>query len=369
MEEFYRQLVDGIAAARKVAPAKVESWIDGGPHTAVKAKEAGLVDHVAPLTDVTEILEHFGLENAQLTRSYPVFPARDDRWGRKPRLAVLVIQGTIVDGKSWAIPLLGYRFVGGDDLRLALREIEGDPKIRGLLVRIDSPGGSALASELIYEALRGVARNKPVVVSIGDTAASGGYYSAVASDRIFAMPGSVTGSIGIWSAKVVISDLLDKFKVHRYHMQKGKNAGLLSYDTRASEEDLAAAMDRLADLYDLFLSRVAEGRKKEKAEVDKVAQGRVWSGQRAMEHKLLDVFGGCYEALLDLKSRAGIRGHDAIDLEYYPKKTLSRRLIGSLVGTLAVGGAEGQTVSAMEDLLGSLAGLASTLTWAMEPWQ
>ena len=366
MDGFFSQLVQGIAAARKVEPAKVEKWIDTGVFTAPKAKAAGLVDHVATLNDVPGILAHFGIKNVQLTRSYPARPARDDRWGATPQIAVLLIEGSLVDGASWSIPLLGYKYCGGTDLRIALRQIEANPAISGLLLRINSGGGSALASELVHNAVKKLAKTKPVVVSIANSAASGGYYIAVASDTIYLMPGSVTGSIGIWFAKYLVTDLLDWLKIHRIHVQKGEHAGSFNYDRKLTEEELAMALERLQDLYDLFLTRVAENRNMTTEQVDSIGRGQVWNGEEAMKLKLVDHFGGSYEALQALKKKVGIKAGDPVELVYFPQKSLTKKL------TKAILGIEEHTDLDMAEqetnIISFITYLTQTFHWAKNPW-
>jgi len=366
MEDFYGQLVSGIAEARKREPGVVEKWIDSGPFTARTAREMGLVDHVASVTDVTAILEHFGIRNVSLSRAYPVIKTRSDAWGPEPRIAVLLVEGSLVDGSSWKVPLLGYKFCGANNIRNAIKQIGADPSIKGVLLRIDSGGGSALASELLHQAVKSLATRKPVVVSIANSAASGGYYIAVGSNDIFLMPGSVTGSIGIWFAKIIVSELLDRLKIHRVHLEKGKSAGLLSYDRKLSEEELKMALQRLQDLYDLFLQRVSENRKLTKEEVDKLARGRVWSGERALKHKLADRFGGSYEALLHLKEKAGLKRKEPVELVYFPEKSLTRKLTHAILGLEDDTGVDVRMNSTR--IIDFISYLSQTCSWAWNPW-
>jgi len=274
------------------------------------------------------------------------------------------VEGSIVDGPSFTLPLAGTKFCGSTTIVKALEEIEKDVSVRAVLVRVDSPGGSALASELMNRALARVAAVKPVAVSMGNTAASGGYYLAVAGHRIFAMPGTVTGSIGIWFGKVVATGLLDKLKIRRVQMDRGKNASLLSYDRRLTPEELEEATQRMAETYQLFIQRVSEGRNMTPAQVETLAQGRVWSGQRAVENGLADEQGGALEALAWLKNRLGMPADRRIELVHYPLKSFGERLAEAFTGAAAGSAVQ----SEMAAMLESLARLADTGTWAMDPW-
>jgi protease IV len=209
--------------------------------------------------------------------------------------------------------------------------------------------------------LKKLAKKKPVVVSIGDVAASGGYYIAVAGDRIFISPGSVTGSIGIWFGKVVITELLDRLGITRTTFERGKNASLMSTDRKLTAEELEGVRERLQVYYDVFVERVAEGRNKKAAEVEELAQGRVWSGSRALESGLADESGGSYEALQYLKAQAGIASTRPVTLVHYPRKSMSEALAASLTGASAQGG--------LADTFEQIAlGIMGTHLWAVDPW-
>lgn len=361
LDRFYGQLVRGIATARKVAPKLVEEWIDQGPYTANQALSAGLVDKVASRTDVKDLLAQLGYPGVRLSGGYPVRDIRDRAWGPQPRIAVLTVQGSMVDGRGFSVPMLG-RFVGSDAIIGALKTIRRDRSLAGLLVRIDSPGGSALAAERMHAELSAVAKEIPVVVSMGNVAASGGYYLAVAAPRIFASSGTVTGSIGIWFGKVVASGLLDLLAVDRTIFQRGKNAGLLDLDRTLSDPELASLAGRLKEMYDLFVLRVSTGRGLSTEAVDQVAQGRVWTGADALGHKLVDVDGGVLEALDALKGQVGLSVDRPVTLVYYPQLTFAQQVTRTFTGGSLQQG---------EEFLGNLRALVlnlqSTQLWAVSP--
>jgi len=217
----------------------------------------------------------------------------------------------------------------------------------------------------VNRAVRKVAQNKPVVASIGSVAASGGYYIAVGADHIFATRGAVTGSIGIWFGKFVVSGLLDMLKIHRVKVDRGRNASLLTMDRELTPEELEAVLVRLTEIYELFVKRVAEARKMSEEEVDALGQGRVWSGERALMNGLVDTEGGSLEALLHLQERSGLGRDEKVDLVYFPRLSLSARLTRALTGGRIAAGEEPHDWTVhLPELLNRL---TSTHIWALEP--
>ncbi len=373
LDDFYTQLVGDIARNRNVETARVKEWIDQGPLTAGKARELGAVQLVADYTDMRTVLEQLGFQSPVLVDGYPFRPVRNDSWGPRPRIAVVSIVGSIVDGQSSIVPLVNMKLAGSATLVPTLDALARDRAIDGVLIRIESPGGAALASELINRALRKLAGKHPVVVSIAGTAASGGYYIAAGADRILAMPGSVTGSIGIWFGKFSISGLLDKLKINRVPTERGKHASIFSLDRRLTEEELAALSARLSEGYDLFLTRILETRKLSREQLEAIAQGRVWSGRRALDNGLVDAEGGCLEALQELKTRMGIDPEREVDLVFHPAPSLSVRMAQAL-GAARLAGASAPFVgdagaSDLEALdLGAVLELLGTpRSWALNP--
>jgi len=362
LDRFYAQLVDGIADARGLEAKRVGDWIDGAPYTAGQALEAGLVEKVAARTDVKSLLASLGYKKVGLSARYPLRKIRETSWGGAPRIAVLVLQGSIVEGRGFGIPLFG-NFVGSDVTIKAIKEIGADPTIDGVLVRIDSPGGSALASERMHAELKKLATKLPVVVSIGNVAASGGYYLAVAAPEIYLSSGSVTGSIGIWFGKVVASGLLDKLGIQRTTFRRGENAGLMDVDRPLTEVEMTALTGRLREVYDLFVKRVSEGRSIGTDEVEKVAQGRVWTGADALDHKLADRAGGSLEALDALRIRAKVRLDDRVELVYYPKLTFAQQLSRTFTG-----GSLSLNAEMISNVISLAESFARTQLWALDPW-
>lgn len=362
LDRFYSQLVDGIAAARGMAAEEVRAWIDGGPYTAKQALAAGLVHRVVARTDIKALLADLGYPDVRVKSLYPVRPVRETTWGPARRVAVLVVQGSLVDGLGFSVPLFGS-FVGSDSVIKAIKEIRADPGIDGVLVRIDSPGGSALASERMHAALKGLAARVPVVVSIGNVAASGGYYLAVAAPDIYVSTGSVTGSIGIWFGKLVATGLLDRLGIRRTTFRRGSSAGLFDIDRTLTDQEMEALTERLREVYDLFVERVTQGRGLTTEKVEAVAQGRVWTGADAVESGLADNAGGSLEALDGLRTRMKLAPEVRVELAYYPRQTFAQQLSRTFTGG---------SVEASKELVASVIAMVESFSgthlWALDPW-
>jgi protease-4 len=232
--------------------------------------------------------------------------------GDFPRIAYVVAEGAIHRGG-------GLRGVASEVYRTLLERIREDKRVRGVVLRIDSPGGDGVASDLIWRAVRQVRREKPVVVSMGDVVASGGYYVAAAADAILAEPGTVTGSIGVVGGKVNLAGLYQRLGVGRDAVERGARAGLLSETRSFTPDERSAVRDEMKAIYELFLERVAEGRSMTRDQVNRVAQGRIWSGRRARSLGLVDGLGGPLEALLEVRRRAGIAPGESILLDVHPR--------------------------------------------------
>lgn len=315
---IYEVLVARIAEARDLDRAAVERLIDRGPYTAGDLGEGearALVDAVV-LPD--QVGEHV---RADLGRAVAVAVApreRPDTWWR-PAVAVVSIEGDIVDGPSRSIPLLGRRMAGGETISKAIAQARSDPRVRAVVLRIDSPGGSALASEVMARevfATRGV---KPIICSLGDVAASGGYYAAAGCEVIFAEASTITGSIGIFTGKFDVSGLLSRLGVSWQSYQRGAHANLESMFEPYSEDERALVEDKLRYFYERFLDTVAKGRGMTRDQVDEIGRGRVWTGARAQEVGLVDRLGGLVDALALARERAGLGEGEQVDLVWLPE--------------------------------------------------
>lgn len=336
LDDIYTQVVRDIAQARGLTIAEVRRSIDTAPHGPQEALEAGLVDAVVHRDEIKKrISEDIGAE-VDFNEFHDTSP-RDLTWSEAPYVAVVLVEGTIVDGPSRYIPLLDLDFTGGDTIAQTLRDVRDDPFCKGIVLRVNSPGGSALASDIIWrEVQRTVEAHRedprgspPLVVSMGDVAASGGYYVSTAADTILADPMTITGSIGVISINVDASGLLRKLGISTATFQRGDNANLGSpwapLEPR-QREILEASIRRT---YRLFVDRVAKGRDLTPERVDEIGRGRVWSGTDAKDVDLVDRFGGLADAIALVRERAKVPAFRTLEIRVLPKR---RRLVDIILG-------------------------------------
>jgi len=231
-------------------------------------------------------------------------------------VAIVHVAGEIREGKGGDDLLMGGS-AGAETIRKAIREAAADEKVAAIVLRIDSPGGSALASDLIWrEAERA---KKPVVASLSDTAASGGYFIAVAADKIVAAPGTLTGSIGVVGGKIAVGGALEKAGVHSDVVSKGKNSGWLSMTEKFTAGEREAFLGTMQDVYRLFTGKVAEGRKLDRATVESLAEGRVYTGRQALEVGLVDRLGTLDDAVDEARKLAGIDAGEELERILLPE--------------------------------------------------
>jgi len=241
----------------------------------------------------------------------------------------VVIDGDIVDGDNVDIPLLEVHRTGSRTLNRTIEAMAADPTIRAIVVRIDSPGGSALASDQIWRAIRRAAQRKPVVASLGAVAASGGYYAATACPEIYADPTTVTGSIGIFFGKGDFSPLAERLGVHVEPLARGRRAGADSLWRPFTADERAVLADKIRLWYRLFLRRVAEGRSMDVEAVHAIAQGRIWSGDAAHRLGLVDHLGGFAAAMARARQLGGLPADSAVAMAPGRPSTLLDYLLGT----------------------------------------
>jgi len=328
--DWYDELVRAIASGRKISEAAARAALDGGPYLADGALKAGLVDQLGYEDEIDDKAPVQGTEEVQ-AEQYLKVPARTARQTTGGRIALLYAVGTITSGKSSFDGPAGST-LGSDTFVTWLRKVRVDPRIRAVVVRIDSPGGSAIASEVIWRELMLTRGVKPVVVSMGDVAASGGYYMAAAADAIVAQPGTLTGSIGVVTGKFVLQGALDKLGVGTAAVSDGRLAEIYSPFRPFSREERARVEEQLQATYELFLKRVADGRHQATPKIDAVAQGRVWTGRQARSIGLVDELGGLSDAIRIAKERAKLDPARDVDLVVYPAKRTLYDLISSPFG-------------------------------------
>lgn len=305
--DLYEQLVDAIANARHLDPASVRDRLDQGPFLAAEALSLGLIDRVGYADDVEDELK----ENAKKWR-----PLRLDAYlrlsthlvkrGRATVVALVEVTGTIKSGGS--VPGRDRaRATGSRRFVQEIKAVTDDPRVKAIVLRVDSPGGSALASDLMWRALTKAQAAKPIVVSMADVAASGGYFvSGIRGAPILASPSTITGSIGVVTGKVEASRLYDMLGIKKETIAMGKRAGFFSEARGFTEEDLVKLEADLEAHYQHFLGRMAEGRGKSREEIHDVAQGRVWTGRQALANGLVDGYGGLLDALDRVRTLLGL---------------------------------------------------------------
>jgi len=323
----FDQIVRGIAAARGLAEADVRAIVDRAPLSAQQALDARLVDGLAYRDEVVAKLEEGGKKPERLTLTRYVSlagppPATGDT------VALIHGVGVVSRGKSGVDPMSGNVGMGSDTLTAAFRSAVEADRVRAILFRIDSPGGSYVASDTIWrEVSRAREAGKPVVVSMSDVAASGGYFVAVPADRIVAQPGTITGSIGVFAGKMLTGGFWDKLGITWDEVHIGTNATMwtgLSDFSPAERTNFDATLDRI---YQDFTGKVAAGRKLSKERVDEIGRGRVWTGEDALARGLVDALGGYPEALRQVRSTLGLAADAPLQLEQFPP---SRGLLGAL---------------------------------------
>ena len=333
LDSIYGQVVRGVAVQREMSEEAVRAAFDRGPASADDLISAGLVDGAKFLDEVEDDLA--GEEGEIL--------AGDEYAGRRlprkvetaGRVALVYGIGPIFTGAGGEGVLDDEQGMGSDTISDAFADIAEDDDIDAIVFRVDSPGGSALASDLIWRATQRAKEEKPVVVSMSDVAGSGGYYVAAGASKIVALPGTFTGSIGVVLSKPNISGLLAKLGVNAQTLQRGDNAGLVSVTDSLSGAQLVRVKENMDSVYRLFVARVAEGRGLEAAAVNDVGRGRVWTGEQALEKGLVDQLGGLLSAIDVAKEAAGIDTRRRVEIVVYPREKDVFERLSKAFGTRA----------------------------------
>lgn len=366
LQSVQEQVWEAVAESRKLDAARLDALADRAPLLREEAVASGLVDRIgfrdeayerlAEMVGVEEVSDttpprlyvsrYAGAVRSRLTPPVPSVPGLR----AKPTVAVINVDGEIVDGRGGPQFLpFGNSTVGGDTIAAALREAAADDSVSAIVLRVNSPGGSVTASETLWrEVKRARKRGKPVVASMGAVAASGGYYIAVAADAIVASPATITGSIGVFTGKLVLRDLLERLGVGLETVRTNANADAWSIEAPFTPEQ-RARQEAEADLvYADFLERVADGRNLTTEAVDRVARGRVWTGADARERGLVDELGGFRTALRRAKILAGLDEDTDVRIVTYPG--------GSLLDMLRPRASSQPAAASLPDALGALLG-------------
>lgn len=346
--DMYAQLVTGIAESRKKSEAEVRALFDRGPFLGREALEAGLVDDLIyedQLDDRLPVLKDDGRTVRKIEdRVYSGVSERTLGFRPRNRIAVIYAVGTIVSGRSQYDPLNGA-LAGSDTLVRQIRRVRDDRSIDAIILRVDSPGGSSVASDVIWRELmitRDANPARPLITSMSDLAASGGYYISMPGQVIVAQPGTLTGSIGIYTGKVALGGTLEKLGVNHDKVVSGANADIYSPFERFTPSQRARVDAVIGDFYTDFVAKVAESRRTTPEKIDAVAQGRVWTGRQAKDVGLVDELGGLDVAIRIAKERAKIGADEDVEIVVYPpRRTIYQALTEDLGGLTNAGGAAG----------------------------
>jgi protease-4 len=387
LDDFYeKSIVARIQmerGAKKWAPEDIRKIIDNGPYTAKKANELGLVDLVGYFPAVTEafkkelkvdeitLLKNYGkdkVDDIDLSNPFALLKLfAAPKISSKPKIAVIYASGTINTGKSEQ-SLLGSESCGSTSMIQAIKQAENDKSVKAIVLRVDSPGGSALASDLIWAEL--MRCKKPIIASMSDVAASGGYYICMAASKIYAEPGTITGSIGVFGGKINMGGTYAKLGITSEVITRGANANLFSSTNSFSKSEREAMTKLIDDCYDQFLTKALTGREKAGSKLDRktlegLAGGRVWTGRQAKENGLIDELGTMQDAIKMAAKLGGLtvdtdpellllpKGKSFLDSLLEPKTQLSLK--------------SGLDISGISSLFSEVKGLDTFLRMRNEP--
>ena len=324
LDDYYGRFVNAIAAGRKKSPEDVKAIIDNAPYHGTEAQQQGLIDGALYRDQVyDELKNRLGYKADDKIRTVSESNYRNvssDSLGLNngERVAVIYASGAINIGQSSRSGFSG-ELIGSDTLVKAINDAAEDSSIKAIVLRIDSPGGSALASDLMWHALENAKAKKPLVVSMADVAASGGYYIACNANKIVAEPSTVTGSIGVFMGKPVVKGLYDWLGVTNEYVMRGKNAGIFRETEKWTDSERAKMQDQANKIYfDDFVPKVAKGRNKSAEDVNSIGQGHVWTGAQAKQNGLIDEFGGLEKAIEIAKGLANLPADKEVKRIVYP---------------------------------------------------
>ncbi len=350
VDDYYTAMLATIASDRRMKDYQVKTYVDRGLFMPSDALKAGLIDEVLYSDQIqAAIAKRLKIEKIDVVSDYKSKKIDADFSGlsgllklvelisggkpsektsKKQKIAVVYAVGQIVEGKSEQSSL-GGSSLGSTTLIAALRKAAADPKIAAVVLRIDSPGGSATASDLIWRETMQLQLKKPLIASMSDVAGSGGYYIAMGAKKIYAAPGTLTGSIGVIGGKLVTRGLYDKLGLHTEVISRGANAGSMSSNQPFTPEERKVWTETLQDTYHQFVSKAAEGRKMSYDKLESLAQGRVYTGRMAKELGLIDELGTLADAVAAAKAAAGLKADADVDLIELPEpKTIFEQLFG-----------------------------------------
>ena len=325
LDDYYNRVTNAIAQSRQKSPEDVKAIIDNAPYNAVEAQKQNLIDGAKYRDEVyAELKNRLGYKEADdlrvtTTNAYKEVTPETLGLNNGERIAVIFASGIITPGKSADGTFGGSQSIGSDTIVKAVKDAADDKLIKAIVLRVDSGGGSALASDLMWHTLEYAKTKKPVVTSMGDVAASGGYYIACNSNKIVAEPSTITGSIGVVLGRPVLGGLYNWLGVSNEYVTRGKNAGIFRED-REWTDDEKAVFQKSANFFywDNFVPKVAQGRGRTVEQIHEVAQGRVWTGFQAKEKGLIDEFGGLNRAVEIAKELAQLPADKDVKRVVFP---------------------------------------------------
>lgn len=323
LDDLYAQVVERIATGRRLSAEEVRRLVDEGPFVATEAVQHGLADVLQYADDAEEELRDVcgGLPAI----AADAYLARRRRWARREAarkggasLALVHVNGAIKNGESISGPARA-RASGAASLTRAMKTVRERDHVAAVVLRVSSPGGSGFASDLIWHAVAATRNDKPVVVSLGDVAASGGYYVGVAGHPVLAEEGTITGSIGVLAGKAILRDLYQRLGLRKEVLTRGRHAGLYSEVLPLTGPERERLSKQAEWMYERFLEVVAAGRALQREKVGAAAEGRVWTGRQAQQMGLVDKLGGLEEAFDQARQIAGIAADEPVLIERYPQ--------------------------------------------------
>jgi len=344
LDSLYGQIISGIVKYRHLSQEKVKSVLDQGPFLAEEAKDFGLIDQLSHRADLLEqvrketkgnLVFNYARTSAPqvqkglggLLQIFSMIGSKGEEEPSGYKIAIVYATGIIIEGETESF-FDSSGTAGSETIRKAFAEIKKDDMIKAVVLRIDSPGGSSTASEIIWGTVHEAAKTKPVIVSMGSMAGSGGYYIAAPADTIFASPATLTGSIGVVVGKPILKDLLDKIYINQYTYTRGKNADIDNPFTALTPEQRKLVREKVLKTFDLFKQRVREGRKDKIKDLDALATGMVYTGEQGVELGLVDKIGTLADAVALAAKKANIKSYQVVHL---PKpKTLPELLLEGL---------------------------------------
>lgn len=329
VDSITRQMIDGIASGRGMDAKQVEGLVKGGPYIGPDALRAKLVDELNDWqTFLEENTTHPGKSLERISLRKYLRAGRPDRSGTE--IAVVVAEGTILRGESGysPVPVFGGDVMGADTISRAFQQVR-DSGAKAVIFRINSPGGSAVASEIIRAEMVRTAKEIPVVISMGDVAASGGYWITCGAKRIVADPGSITASIGVYSGHLAMSRFWeDKLGITWGKLDAAPNAAIYGSLDPWTPEQRVVVQKFLDRIYDRFLTNVSASRNMPREAVDAIGRGRVFTGEQAKDRGLVDTLGGFDEALAAARELAGLKPDAQVELTFYPQaRSIWQRLM------------------------------------------